>query len=71
VLAISIADLMSSIAAALAGCKALMSQLQLEAELQRLSIEQPMQEAATSLVSFAHSVLTLFNGIIAVWPFVS
>jgi hypothetical protein len=64
------ADLLSSIAAALAGCKALMHQLHLELELQRLTIEQPMREAATSLVSFAHSVLSLFNSIAAVWPYV-
>lgn len=48
-----------------------MQQLQLQTELQRLPIEQPMWEAATSLVSFAHSVLTLFNGIAAIWPIVS
>jgi hypothetical protein len=48
-----------------------MTQLQLAVELQRLTIEQPLSEAATSLVSFAHSVLTLFNGIVAVWPIVS
>jgi hypothetical protein len=65
------ADLMSSIAAALAGCKCLMRQLQLDVELQRLSLGQPLRESATSLVTFAHSVLTLFNGIIAVWPIVS
>jgi hypothetical protein len=66
-----LADLMASIAAALAGCKSMMSQLQLDVELRQLSIEQPLRESATSLVTFAHSVLTLFNGIIAVWPIVS
>ncbi|WIA31007.1 hypothetical protein OEZ86_001048 [Tetradesmus obliquus] len=61
-------NLLSSIADALTGCKHAMQQLQLQTELQRLPIEQPMREAATSLVSFAHSVLTLFNGIAAIWP---